>query len=449
PDWQVAVEALLALREFGAGGNRAELCLEALSREDAAVRLAGLQALAVVGGPGDGARLLRSLGKESRPRLVATGLLAMAERRMQAQGAALAPFFGMDDPQVRAAAVHAAGRLALDTAVPRVGPLLRDDAALVRRAAATAWAALRGQEGAPELERLCGDDDSTVREAAAGALAEAGRVESLDPLGQLQADPYRQVRRAASEAMLRLAGQDDAVRAEVERLALANVASDAHVRRLEGLVVLGRLGGTPAAEQALAALEGVEGMPEARLSIWMIGRCKVTSAAERVVAAITDDAPGPDGEPRNDTAMRLHGAVAVGRLRHAPAVPHIDKVLSETKTEMGVIFYVYGGLARTELMRSLTEIDTDAAAAALRKRATATRPFEAIDNLQLALRYLKDRGEIPDLVGALKKLHGTKEISDDHKRLIVDVLVDATGSAQGLERPEQQPSYDHFFLQAR
>jgi HEAT repeat protein len=442
-DWQVRVEALLALRAFEPAARISAGALRALGEDtDAAVRLAAAQALQELLRPADAPALLAAAGTEASPRVRAAAVLALARLALPdtpATAGRLDPFLEDADAQVRAAAVGVVRAAGLSASAPAVRGLLADAAPEVRRAAAAAWARVGGEGAAADLVPLCADGDPTVREAAAVALGRRPGEAPLEVLSRLQEDAYRTVRRAASESLLAVAGGDAERAAAVGELAVANVRSESHLRRLEGLYLVGRLERVELCHAAAEALEGVADTPAERLLIWAIGRCGAEAFAERVVGQIK----GPDD------AFRLHAAISVGLLRYTPAIPFIDATVSETKTEMGVVFYVYGGQPRTELVRSLTMMKTPRARQALLKRVSQVKPVEPEASFALALAHLMEDPPA-GLAERLVKTYAAEEITGEQQRLIYRAVTDLRGAEPDLEPPPPpRPSYDYFFLESK
>lgn len=434
--WQVRMDALLALREFAPDREAAAAALAALKDDDRSVRLAALQALAVVAGEPEVKPLLAYLKEEDSERHRAAALRVLVARGLRPGPEAVRPYATSKDPQVRTAAFEVVG-----LGLPLRGETeaaLRDPHAGVRRAAVRAWEALRGAAAAEAGVAACRDVDDTVRETAAQVLGRVGDKTSLEALWRLQEDPYRHVRRAASESLVALAAPERGLRSAIVERAVRDTGAGVQLRRLEALFVLGMLQETEVVPAVAKVAAEYTEMPEKRLFIWLAGQCDGQDSAPEVVKAIN----------AADGALRLHGAMGVGLLKYEPAVPVIKSTLAKTESTPAGPVWAYGGRPRTELFRSLVMMDVPAVVPVLLKQAGSTRPLEGVGEFRIAVTYLvgKKAGGLADM---LKKVYGAKEVSDEHKRFIVDTLKVLTGSDQGLDYPEKREGYDTFFLESR
>lgn len=172
---------ILGSLESSAGRTSVPVLAEALSDSDPQVRAAAAEALGKIGAP---------------------SVAALPELRALVTDA---------DVSVRRAAVEALPNVSRDTAaLPPLTAALADSAAQVRRAAAFALGAL-GPLAAPAtapLTRALSDSSSAVRAAGALALGQIGPAarESRSALLAARRDPSAQVRRIADDALRRIEG---------------------------------------------------------------------------------------------------------------------------------------------------------------------------------------------------------------------------------------------------
>jgi HEAT repeat protein len=144
-----------------------------------------------------------------------------------------------EEPEVRAAAAVALGRIGDGTALRGLIEGMKDPAAEVRVAAALSLGRLRGDGAATVLSKaLLSDSSWWVRHASAIALGRAGKTFAVDALRQsLQTEPRWQVRLQAVESLREIAGPRAA---EAASMALAD--PDSGVRAAAGQA-LGAIGG--------------------------------------------------------------------------------------------------------------------------------------------------------------------------------------------------------------
>jgi len=102
--------------------------------------------------------------------------IVIAEDRRDWANGVLAGALKHAEPEIRARAALATGRLQDSTTVPALLPLLADRSPIVRREAAFALGQIGHRSARPALEKACGDSDPIVRENAVEALGKLGDV---------------------------------------------------------------------------------------------------------------------------------------------------------------------------------------------------------------------------------------------------------------------------------
>jgi HEAT repeat protein len=442
-EWQVQMYALLGLQEFPPSAENTQAALTALNAEDTSARLSALQSLRKVAFPSAESRtlLLKYLRKEASPRLQATALQALADRFPGTTVAEITRFFNAKDPQVRAAALRVAQTCRLQKAGSNAMADLKHPHPIVRRQAILTLAACAPESALPALLPLSKDGDVTVRQALTQALTALAKPESFEALQPLQEDPFRHIRRGATTALLAVAKANTEARLKIQTDAVTGAGSPTPERRVESLYTLGKLRNPqvlPAILKTVDAL-GEEALPERRLAIWAIGQCGKSRFDKRVLkAALHTDGP-----------LRLHGAMAIGLLKYERAIPTIGQTLGKVKAMEGVWFYVYGGLPRLELLRSLKAIGGPKAIKVALERIGATRVLEPLDCYRVATDILLEN-RVLSAETPLRMTYRHKEASLQLKKHIVLSLRKLLGREDvELEMPEIPPAYDHFFMNAR
>ncbi|NOZ29360.1 MAG: tetratricopeptide repeat protein, partial [Chloroflexi bacterium] len=208
---------------------------------------------------------------------------------------------------VRQAAAEALGKLEAREAIPALIQLLQDEAGFVRRATAEALGKLKAREAIPTLIQLLQDEDRDVRWAAAQALTALPPEMVLSALRPLWAHPDPWVRREVIplyERVRRNAGwprEGEASGPYLARGALQAMVTlaDETLTRIPSWLLairrkaeaLRRLGH---AEAALKALEGVESLERASVSVsdgergaWGVERALCLAALGRRDEALT------------------------------------------------------------------------------------------------------------------------------------------------------------------
>lgn len=161
--------------------------------------------------------LLRQLGRESRPRVLATLLTAVGNLGSAEALPALRPFLDHGDRRIRANAVEAWGMLGGDTEVGALAPFCKDPDNRVRANAVVALGR-RQHDVRADLETMADDTSELMRLSAVYALVELGREEAVPLLSSLLLDPATSVKKKAIDGLRILAsdGRQDAHQALVD-----------------------------------------------------------------------------------------------------------------------------------------------------------------------------------------------------------------------------------------
>ena len=216
--WQVRAEAAARL---GASRQKraAPALIRALENENAAVRLAVIEALGAICHPAAAEALAASLAGLSRRPKDALAAEEAPSREAEYEALALAlgalgpaavpPLLRLldsDERDARRWATHALGRTrdprAADPLIKRLG----DNRSDVRKAAALALGEIGDRSALESLVKTLANRDPETRRAAAVALGMIGSDQAADPLCALLEDPNEPVQLAVVEALRRIGG---------------------------------------------------------------------------------------------------------------------------------------------------------------------------------------------------------------------------------------------------
>ncbi len=199
-----AAVRLAAIEALGQQGDpRAiDALVQALRNDtDARVREAAAEALGEIDSPRAVPGLMAALGSEKVAAVRAKVAWALGEiddpRAVEALGAAVRDA----DAQVRREVVWALGELETPTAVPMLIPALRDSDTETRQRAAEALGHLESPDAIDALSAATKDAEAEVRKNAVAALGEIGDKRSLAALSAAVRDSEVEVRREAISAI--------------------------------------------------------------------------------------------------------------------------------------------------------------------------------------------------------------------------------------------------------
>jgi len=144
--------------------------IRALEDDDAKVRAAAAEALALIGYR---AALLRALRSPS-VRVQAGAVRALGRIANRADVRAVQPQLSAPDEDVRAEAAVALGRLGDKIAASSLAYVLREDSAAMRLAAARGLVIMGGERARDALTNALADEDAAVRQTAAIGLVKSG-----------------------------------------------------------------------------------------------------------------------------------------------------------------------------------------------------------------------------------------------------------------------------------
>lgn len=211
--WQQARSALV-LAQMGCR-EALPAIISLLERPYTDVRLAGVNALGIVGVPEAIKPLVGLLpgssGREARA--VLSALLRCARGAPEL----LVPYLQHPYPLVRLVTAAALAELARPTELPALLAAVTDGEAEVRSRVAQALARTGAREATPGLARLAADPVWFVRLQAAGALGEIGGERAEQLLWKLVEDEEARVRRRAALALHRVSSDPVRLLAELRR----------------------------------------------------------------------------------------------------------------------------------------------------------------------------------------------------------------------------------------
>lgn len=204
-----AAEQIKQARSADAGlpGVTATGLTRALADPAPAVRIAALNALGEIGGPGVADRLLHITRTEDGPASVfALGALVKLgnpEALSELLNAATLP-----DAATRMAALGVLGRLRRASSLSLLSQSVYDPDPSVRAFAAGAIGEFGDPAGAAALTHALGDEHPRVRSVAAASLGRLGAAQARPLLWQAARDPVEYVRAGAVEGLLRLGDRE-------------------------------------------------------------------------------------------------------------------------------------------------------------------------------------------------------------------------------------------------
>ena len=168
--------------------------------EEAQVRVAAADALAVLGKDGAEEPLLQALSTDQDVAVRVAAARALGSLKTEWTASRMAPVLRSDpDWRVRAEVALALGEIRDNVALlPLLDARSDDESADVRAAADEA---LAKWDFSALLEILKSAEDSAQRAAAAGLMGERGYVDEILPLSTALGDPAEEVRKAARNAL--------------------------------------------------------------------------------------------------------------------------------------------------------------------------------------------------------------------------------------------------------
>ena len=268
--------------------------------------------------------------------LHAEAATAVSRTKATGDAAALLPLLN-GDVAARAAAARALGNLGDAATHDALVTLLGDPHPTVRREAITAIAKLdRDVPRKPLAIPLLKDPDLTVREAATTVLTPVATTEALQAIVVQLSEDYAPLHAAARRALSCPA--DDAVRQATIATAVTLLGHADARRREDGSYVLGRLRSSDGFQAHLALLTADMSassktdwplVAQAAESVGLIGDRRAAAPLMVLVKAAPDAMEKIPAAQQVAAGVAMGNAmVALGRLRHRPALEEAVRLLS-------------------------------------------------------------------------------------------------------------------------
>lgn len=172
-------------------------------------RLALIRRIVEADDRGKIAMLVKQLGKEKNPKVLASLISALGQLGDGRLLASLQGFLGSPDRRIRANAVEALGLLGSEATCESLLRFTQDEDNRVRANAVVALASLADRDVSPELEAMVESEDILMRLSAIYAVTTLGSPEYLGFLARLTRDGDPGVSRKALESLQILAGEGE------------------------------------------------------------------------------------------------------------------------------------------------------------------------------------------------------------------------------------------------
>ncbi|MHC4872168.1 MAG: HEAT repeat domain-containing protein [Planctomycetota bacterium] len=439
PSWLVRIEVYKAISKLGGRKAMRLAGLKGLNDKDMSVQLEALECLGKSILAEDVERVLKYCERQTSDLHSAKALDAVSVGGFDLDKDRIIVYFDTKRPLTCSSAIRLAGVTKKRELLVYLRKLFSSSIPLIRRSVISACVSIGSQSGKEMLLKGFADTDNSVRQQAARlapGLADESLVKSLFGL---HSDRYRNVRRQSSSSLIQMALKDNDRKKTILVMAVENVKSSED-RRREGYYIIGKLKAKDAALQVLERVKSLNSQLDNRLFAWVIAECGMQEGAEFVLSFL--DA--------GDQPLRYQSAVAVGRLKYAPAVGKMLALLKKTEPvpmSSDVVYY-YKDPERKELLRSLGMIGSEEAKAAVIDKLSFTKVLETADCYRILFKIAEEK-RLKEAAGHLRSIYAHKTAGSDVKYLVVKSIEKLTGKKSDLELPEIKDSHARFFIESR